>query len=270
MKKSILAAASLILIIAISLSIVAYIVLTNNASTNEPTNEPSSYTYSIVKTYPHDTNSFTEGLVYQDGVLYESTGLVGQSSLRRVNLETGETLQSVSLTGDSFGEGMTIFGDKIIQLTWMSHKGFVYNKTSFDELQQFSYQGEGWGLTHDDTILIMSNGSAMLTFLDPTTFKVIGTLEVTDGGKPVVNLNELEYVNGVVYANVWLQDRIAIINIQTGNVTGWINLAGIYPGENADPDNVLNGIAFDATSNRLFVTGKRWSQLFEIQLVPTG
>jgi len=270
MKKSILAAASLILIIAISLSIVAYIVLTNNASTNEPTNEPSNYTYKIVKTYPHDTNSFTEGLVYQDGVLYESTGLVGQSSLRRVNLETGETLQSVSLTGDSFGEGITIFGDKIIQLTWMSHKGFVYNKTSLDELQQFSYQGEGWGLTHDDTRLIMSNGSAMLTFLDPTTFKVIGILEVTDGGEPVVNLNELEYVNGVVYANVWLQDRIAIINIQTGNVTGWINLAGIYPGENADPDNVLNGIAFDATSNRLFVTGKRWSQLFEIQLVPTG
>lgn len=266
MKKSILAIASLVLIIAISLSILAYITFTNNP----PTNEQSSYTYSIVKTYPHDSNAFTEGLVYQDGVLYESTGLVGQSSLRRVDLETGETLQSVSLTGDSFGEGITIFGDKIIQLTWLNYKGFVYNKTSFDELQQFSYEGEGWGLTHDDTRLIMSNGSAMLTFLDPTTFKVVRTVEVTDDGVPLTNLNELEYINGAVYANVWFQDRIAIINIQTGNVTGWINLAGIYPAENANPDNVLNGIAFDATSNRLFVTGKRWTQLFDIKLVPAS
>jgi glutamine cyclotransferase len=174
------------------------------------------------------------------------------------------------LPNEFFGEGITIFGDRIIQLTWQSQKGFVYDKDSFDILEEFSYRGEGWGITHDDNRLIMSNGSATLSFLDPVTFKIIGDVQVNDGNTPVTNLNELEYVHGDVYANVWHQDKIAIINIQTGQVKGWINLTGLYDASNADPENVLNGIAYDANSERLFVTGKRWSQLFEIKLKPAG
>jgi glutamine cyclotransferase len=264
MKKWLLAAASILLIISISIG--AYIVLTNTTSSNKPLN----YTYSIVNTYPHDPTAFTEGLVYDNGALYESTGLVGESSLRRVDLETGTVIQRVSLADDFFGEGITIYGDHIIQLTWQSEKGFVYDKTSFNLTEEFNYLGEGWGITHDDSRLIMSNGSATLTFLDPFTLKISGTVQVFDGTTPVTNLNELEYINGDVYANVWFQDRIAIINIQTGQVKGWINLAGLYNVQNADPDNVLNGIAYDSIGQRLFVTGKRWSQLFEIKLIPEG
>ena len=263
MRKWLLAALAIVLVFSISLA--AYIVLTNNPTINKPVN----YTYSIVNRYNHDPTAFIEGLVYDNGVLYESTGLVGESSLRKVALETGTILQRISLGDDFFGEGITIFGDKIIQLTWQSEKGFIYDKTSFNVTEEFSYSGEGWGITHDDSRLIMSNGSAILSFLDPLTFKVVGTVQVHDGDTPVENLNELEYINGDVYANVWLQDRIAIINIQTGQVTGWINLAGLYNGQNVNPDNVLNGIAYDAQGQRLFVTGKRWPQLFEIKLVPT-
>ena len=262
MRKWLLAALAIVLVFSISLA--AYIVLTNNPTINKPFN----YTYSIVNRYNHDPTAFTEGLVYDNGVLYESTGLVGESSLRKVALETGTILQRILLADEFFGEGITIFGDKIIQLTWQSEKGFIYDKTSFNVTGEFSYSGEGWGITHDDSRLIMSNGSAILSFLDPLTFKVVGTVQVHDGDTPVENLNELEYINGDVYANVWLQDRIAIINIQTGQVTGWINLAGLYNGQNVNPDNVLNGIAYDAQGQRLFVTGKRWPQLFEIKLVP--
>jgi glutamine cyclotransferase len=167
-----------------------------------------------------------------------------------------------------FGEGITIFQDRIIQLTWQSQVGFVYDKNTFNLLQQFNYQGEGWGITSDGTKLIMSNGSDVLTFLDPDTFKVTGTVQVKEGNTPIANLNELEYVNGDVYANVWYENRIAIINPQTGQVKGWINLTGLYNAVNADVDDVLNGIAYDAHGDRLFVTGKRWSQLFEIKLTP--
>jgi len=269
MKKWAIAVISILLIVAVSLA--AYIALNNQPSNSGQynQNEPTNYTHTVVNTYPHDTGAFTEGLVYEDGVLYESTGLVGDSSLRRVDLSTGKTLKLISLADDFFGEGITIFGDKIIQLTWQSQKGFVYDKDSFDMLEEFTYRGEGWGITHDGNRLIMSNGSATLTFLDSETFEITGTLWVHDGDVGLANLNELEYVNGDVYANIWQEERIAIINPQTGQVKGWINLAGLYNVANADPENVLNGIAYDTHGGRLFVTGKRWHQLFEIKLNPT-
>ncbi|TRO53595.1 glutaminyl-peptide cyclotransferase [Candidatus Bathyarchaeota archaeon] len=264
MQKWILAIIFVVLLVTFSLF--AYIVFTNTASNKEPLN----YTYSIANKFNHDSGAFTEGLVYEDGALFESTGGVffGDSSLRRVNLSTGTPLQLAILASNFFGEGITIFEGKIIQLTWRSEKGFVYDKNSFEILSNFSYLGEGWGITHDGNRLIMSNGSAILTFLDPNTFEVAGTLWVHDGDMGVANLNELEYVNGDIYANVWQQNRIAIINLQTGQVKGWINLTGLYDASNADPENVLNGIAYDAENARLFVTGKRWPQLFEIKLEP--
>jgi glutamine cyclotransferase len=222
----------------------------------------------MIKAYPHDVNAFTEGLVYEDSFFFESTGLNGNSTLRKVELETGRTLQSRSLPNEFFGEGITLIGDRIIQLTWKYGRGFVYDKDTFDILSEFGYRGEGWGITHDGNRLIMSNGSATLTFIDPNTFQVTGTLWVHDGDVGVANLNELEYVNGDVYANVWHQTRIAIIDLQTGQVKGWIDLTGLYNASNADPENVLNGIAYDAYNARLFVTGKRWPQLFEIKLEP--
>lgn len=233
--------------------------------TGKPANsETIYYTYSVVNTYPHDENAFTQGLVYDDGSLYESTGLYGSSTLRRVNLETGEVLQLYTLPSMYFGEGIAIIDDKISQLTWKEHKGFVYDKDSFELLQEFNYSSEGWGITHDSNQLIMSNGSSTLTFLDPETFEKTGQVEVHHTA-PVININELEYVNGKIYANIWTEEKIAIINPQTGQVEGWIDLSGI---QNHDADNVLNGIAYDAEGNRLFVTGKRWPRLFEIQLTP--
>lgn len=270
MKKRLIIALAIVL--AILITSASYIVITNISPNNESISNNSIpiYVYptnvTIIRPYPHDATAFTEGLVYDNGFLYEGTGLNGNSTLRKTNLETGQVLQEISLEPQFFGEGITIFENKIIQLTWQSQTAFVYDKDSFSLLQEFTYRGEGWGITHDDTKLIMSNGSNILTFLDPTTFKVTGTVKVTDNGTAVTNLNELEYINGTIYANVWLQDKIAIINIQTGNVTAWINLAGIYPAEYVNPDNVLNGIAYDPAGSRLFVTGKRWNQLFEIRL----
>ncbi|HDQ05281.1 MAG TPA: glutaminyl-peptide cyclotransferase [Candidatus Bathyarchaeota archaeon] len=229
--------------------------------------EPRHYTHNVVNVYPHDESAFTQGLVFEDGFLYEGTGLYGQSTLRRVELETGNVTQLHSLADNFFGEGITIFEDRIIQLTWKSGKGFVYDKSSFDLLQEFEYPtDEGWGITHDGNRLIMSDGTATLYFLDPETFQTIGQVEVYDE-EPVMLLNELEYVNGRVYANIWKKDQIAIINPETGNVTGWIDLSGINESEKT-AENVLNGIAYDQNGDRLFVTGKRWSKLFEIELVP--
>ena len=236
--------------------------------TATPTGEtsPISYTYEVINVYPHDSNAFTQGLAIDEGVMYEGTGLTGESSLRRVDLETGDVLQIYELPSNLFGEGITVFDDKIIQLTWQSQIGFVYDKSSFDLLQNFSYSTQGWGITTDGTRLIMSDGSANLYFLNPETFEKTGQVEVHDGNTSVTKLNELEYINGEVYANVWLTNKIAIINPNTGQVTGWIDLTGIYT-PTGDSNNVLNGIAYDSANNRLFVTGKRWSQLFEIKLI---
>ena len=237
--------------------------------TATPTGEtsPISYTYEVINVYPHDSNAFTQGLVIDEGVMYEGTGLTGESSLRRVDLETGDVLQIYELPSNLFGEGITVFGDKIIQLTWQSEIGFVYDKSSFDLLQNFSYSTQGWGITTDGTRLIMSDGSANLYFLNPETFEKTGQVEVHDGNTSVTKLNELEYINGEVYANVWLTNKIAIINPNTGQVTGWIDLTGIYTPGTGDSNNVLNGIAYDSENSSLFVTGKRWSQLFEIKLI---
>lgn len=225
------------------------------------------YTYEVVQVYPHDQNAFTEGLVFENGFLFESTGPYGNSSLRRVELETGRILEIYSLSNQFFGEGITIVDDKIVQLTWQSHTGFVYDKDTFRLLQEFSYSTEGWGITNDGSRLIMSDGTATLYFLDMNTFQKVGQVEVHDTS-PVTELNELEYVQGEVYANVWRENKIAVINPQTGKVTAWLDLSGIHGSENEDPNDVLNGIAYDAKENRLFVTGKRWPWLYEIKLVP--
>jgi len=231
--------------------------------------ETLHYTYNVVNVYPHDETAYTQGLIFEDVIIYESTGRYGQSTLRRVELETGNVTQLYSLPDQFFGEGITIFEDKIIQLTWQSEKGFVYDKNSFDLLQEFTYPTEGWGITHDGSRLIMSDGTATLNFLDPETFQKIGQVEVYDE-EPVTMLNELEYIHGMVYANIWTEEKIAIINPQTGRVTGWIDLEGINEAENQNISNLLNGIAYDAEEDRLFVTGKMWSQIFEIELVPTA
>jgi len=226
------------------------------------------YTYNIVNTYPHDRSAFTQGLVFEDGFLYEGTGLYGQSTLRRVELETGDILQIRGLPDQFFGEGITVYGNEIIQLTWQSNVGFVYDRNSFELLQQFNYSTEGWGITHNATCLIMSDGRSKLHFLDPQTFEEIGQLAVFDDNGPVTRLNELEYVQGEIYANVWQTDRIARIEPRTGRVIGWIDLEGILTAEDrSEPVDVLNGIAYDADTDRLFVTGKLWPKLFEIELI---
>lgn len=226
------------------------------------------YTYKVVQTYPHDRDAFTQGLVYEDGLLLEGTGLHGQSSLRRVSLETGAVIQQIDLDEAYFGEGIAVVGDRIVQLTWQENTGFVYDRSSFALLDQFGYASEGWGLTYDGSRLIMSDGTYVLHFLDPETFVETGTIKVRDKDRYITLLNELEFVNGELFANVWQSDYIARIDPGTGKVTGWINLAGLLASQTrARPPGVLNGIAYDAAGDRLFVTGKNWPYLFEIDLV---
>ena len=222
--------------------------------------------YQIVHTYPHDPKAFTQGLIYVDGHLYESTGLNGKSSLRMVDLTTGQVLQKHDLPSEYFGEGLTDWGSTLIQLTWTAHKGFVYDRFSFSQLRTFDYQGEGWGLTHDSTQLILSDGTPYLRFLDPKSFRVTRRVHVVDdAGHPIDNLNELEYIHGQIFANIWHSDKIARISPQTGKILGWIDLSGIIDPRELQGDAVLNGIAYDSTGDRLFVTGKLWPKLFEIK-----
>ena len=247
----------------------------SNSPLPPPTNTPANpstvpvYTYRIVNTYPHDRSAFTQGLLFTDGILYEGTGLLGQSSLRKVDLETGEVWQQYTLPLQFFGEGITIIGDRLIQLTWQSNVGFVYNKDSFALLDEFTYPTEGWGLTYDGQRLIMSDGTATLYFLSPDTYEEIGRVTARDQNGPVERLNELEYINGEVFANVWRSTRVARIDPQTGQVTGWIELDGLLtPEDRAQHVDVMNGIAYDAEGERLFVTGKWWPKLFEIEVLP--
>ncbi len=226
------------------------------------------YTYEIVNTFPHDRDAWTQGLVYVEDVLYEGTGRQGQSNLRTIELETGNVLRLHRLPVQLFGEGVTVLGDKVFQLTWKAHVGFVYDKDSFRLLQVFTYPTQGWGITHDGQRLIMSDGTSTLHFLDPETLEEIGQIEVYDQNGPVTRLNELEYIHGEVYANVWQTDRIARIDPQTGQVTGWIDLTGLLSEKDrVEPVGVLNGIAYDAENDRLFVTGKLWPKIFEIELI---
>ena len=225
-------------------------------------------TYQVVHTYPHDRQAYTQGLFYLDGHLYESTGLNGQSSLRMEDLETGRILQLKDVPSKYFAEGLAPWGSTLIQITWQNHIALVYDRATFHFLRTLPYEGEGWGLTSDDKNLILSDGTATLRFLDPTTFKVVRRVTVKDHGKPVTQLNELEFVQGEIYANVWHSDRIARIAPASGTVLAFIDLTGLLPQtERTNAEAVLNGVAYDAVHDRLFVTGKLWPKLFEIRVI---
>lgn len=227
------------------------------------------YGYQVVHVYPHDRAAFTEGLLYLDGFLYESTGLLGQSSLRRVELATGEVVQKIELDPAYFGEGLAAFGERLIQLTWQSQTGFVYDRSTFALQRTFSYPTEGWGLTTDGRRLIMSNGTDTLYFLDPQTLERVGELRVSGPAGSLTQINELEYVRGEIYANIWKTERLARIDPGTGHVLGWVDLTGLLSQEDRQQQvDVLNGIAYDPAGDRLFVTGKWWPKLFEVKLIP--
>jgi len=232
-----------------------------------PPKKTPVFHYIRVNTYPHDPQAFTQGLIFLEGFLYESTGLQGRSSLRKVELESGRIVKQDNLPPHLFGEGLTHWKDRLVQLTWRSGLGLVYERETFRLIKKFNYPSEGWGLTQDGRHLIMSDGSALLYFLNPETFREVKRLEVRDGDQPLRNLNELEFVNGEVYANVFMTERIARISPKTGQVTAWIDLKGLLsPKDAGQPVDELNGIAYDTEGNRLFVTGKLWPKLFEIKI----
>ena len=241
----------------------------SSASTPAIPPTPKEYGYSVTARYPHDPQAFTQGLVYDGGVLYEGTGRVGLSSLRRVDLTTGKVEQRVEVPPPFFGEGVAVLGDRIYQLTWQSKVGFVYDRDTFECVQRFSYETEGWGLTSDGQNLVMSDGTRTLRYLDPNTLKLVRQVQVV--GEPgfiiSLRLNELEYVKGEIYANVWPTDFIVRIDAASGRVTGWVDLGGILEEAQGQGVDVLNGIAYDSLNDRLFVTGKLWPKLFEIRLL---
>jgi glutamine cyclotransferase len=220
----------------------------------------------LVRAYPHDPHAFTQGLEYYSSYLYESTGIAGQSTLRKVSLQNGQVIRQVNLPQQYFGEGLTIFHDKVYQLTWLSKKGFVYDLRSFRQVGEFPYDTEGWGLTHDERSLIMSDGTNKIRYIDPVSFAVTRTIELYAEGHGVVNLNELEYVKGEIFANIWHSPRIARVDPRSGQVVAWIDLTSIVSMEPHREEDVLNGIAYDQATDRLFVTGKNWSKLFEIRI----
>jgi glutaminyl-peptide cyclotransferase len=225
------------------------------------------YKVKIIRTFPHDTDAFTEGLVYSGGFLYESTGMNGKSSMRKIELETGKVVKKSDLPTQYFGEGLTEWEGTFIQLTWRSGKGFVYNRETFSIEREFSFSGEGWGITHDGKSLIMSNGSNRLTYLNPRTFEQERVLPVLSGDKPIRLLNELEYIKDEIYANIWQKDFVARISPKTGEITGWIDMSDLRKelsdGQRAE---VLNGLAYDPEGDRIFVTGKLWSKLFQVEI----
>jgi len=238
------------------------------AAALQPASPAPRYTYRVLQVYPHDPHAFTQGLEYRDGFLFEGTGLEGRSVLRKVDLETGRVLQETPLNGEYFGEGITVFPDRILQLTWRAERGFIYARDSFHLLRSFRFSGEGWGLANDGSRIYMSDGSAQIRVWDPDTLRETRRITVHEGDTAVDRLNELEAVRGEIYANVWLTDRIVRISPADGRVLGWIDLSGLLsPDERAQAD-VLNGIAYDARGSRLFVTGKLWPKLFRIEVVP--
>src|SRR5215203_1582091 len=222
----------------------------------------------VIQTFPHDPKAYTQGLTIFNGNLYEGTGWYGESNLRRVDMTSGAVLQQVDLPKDIFGEGIAVYDNRIAQLSWRSHLGYVYDRETFNLLATFNYPTEGWGLTYDGSRLILSDGSHNLRFLHPDTFPEVGQISVQAAGRPIRSLNELEFINGAVLANVWQTDRIAIIDPSTGNVCSWLDFTGLNTAPLSSRDDVLNGIAYDNDTGRLFITGKRWPTLFEIQ-VPT-
>jgi glutamine cyclotransferase len=236
-----------------------------------PANGPSSNfsSYEIVHTYPHDRGAFTQGLLYLNGELYESTGLNGESSLRKVDLETGKVLQRIDVPSQYFAEGLAALNGKLYQLTWQHHTAFRYDLNTLALEMQYSYPGEGWGLTTDGRQLILSDGTDQIRFLDPLTFQPTRTIQVTDAGRPVERLNELEYIKGEIYANIWMTDYVVRIDPATGHVLGTIDFSGLLKSADHDTNtDVLNGIAYDPATDRLFVTGKKWPKLFEVKIKP--
>jgi glutaminyl-peptide cyclotransferase len=227
------------------------------------------YSYEVVNIYPHDRGAFTEGLLFRDGFLYESTGMNGASSIRKVELKSGRVVQQRDLAGAVFGEGIVDWKDELVSVTWKTEEGYVFDIASFDFKRKFNYPGEGWGMTRSDKNLLLSDGSATIRVLDPNTLRQSGAIHVTAQGQPVDQLNELEWVKGQIYANIWQTNRIARIDPKTGAVTAWIDLGGLLSRSDRDTAgaDVLNGIAWDAKTERLFVTGKYWPNLFEIRLV---
>jgi len=251
--------------------IAATVLITGSAVTASQAAETSVayYRYKVIKSYPHDTRNFTQGLVYKDGFLYEGTGLYGQSILTRRELKTGQIIKKSRLPRKYFGEGIALLDDKIIQLTWKSRRGFCYDRETFRLLKEFTYKTEGWGLTHDGARLILSDGTDTLRFLDPNTYAETGLLRVRHHGRPLRYLNELEFIDGKIYANVLPTDYIVIIAPETGRTTGLIDLRGLYtPPPQAPDDSILNGIAYIPETKHLLVTGKRWPKIYEIEVVP--
>jgi glutamine cyclotransferase len=230
--------------------------------------DQTEWSVNVIASYPHDPSAYTQGLIIHNGKMYEGTGQYGQSTVRQVDLSTGTIERRAELRYEHFGEGITAFNGELYQLTWKSGLGFVYALDTLTLLRTFRINGEGWGLTHDESSLIMSNGTSQLMFLDPKTFEIIHRLTVIDDGQPVGQLNELEFIHDEIWANIWFEERIARISPSTGEVLGWVDLSGLHPPSQRGYDDVLNGIAFDADSDRIFVTGKNWPRLFEIEVVP--
>lgn len=251
----------LILILIIILSFPALVFANQN-------NELQEYTYEVINTYPHDKDAFTQGLYYEDGIIYEGTGLNGKSDLRKYNLDTGQIINKNELAYQYFGEGITLLNNKVYQSTWKAKTMFIYDK-NIDLLEITKFPFQCWGLTDDNQYLIMSDGSNKIRYLNPKNYEVIKTIEVTLEGKPIDNINELEYIDDKIYANIWQEDIIVIIDPDSGKVSGLINLENIIDPENYQHElNVLNGIAYDEKNDKLFVTGKLWPKIFEIELLP--
>jgi glutamine cyclotransferase len=224
--------------------------------------------YKVIATYPHDPKAYTQGLQFLNGTLYEGTGLNGESSIRKVNLTTGAVLKAQPVSAFYFGEGITVLGSRLFELTWQNGVAFVYDANTFQSLDTFHYAGEGWGLTYDGKRLVMSDGTSALRFLDPVTFRELSRVVVRDGSRPITELNELEYIEGEIWANVYQTDRVARIDPRTGQVNSWVDFSGLLKAADRKPDtDVLNGIAYDAQRKRIFVTGKRWPKLFQIQVM---
>lgn len=250
-----------------TLLIAAAVLLTTWAQIG-PDSGPDIWTFEIVTTFPHDPEAFTQGLIIDGGQMYEGTGQYGQSTLRRVELETGHVEQRVALSDHLFGEGITILDDRVYQLTWQNNLVLIYERDGLAHIGTLRNNGQGWGLTHDGIHLIVSDGTATIRFHEPDAFELIKSVQVHDEGTPLTGINELEYINGEIWANLWYQDRLARISPETGTVLGWIDLTNLYPRSLRVSEDVLNGIAYDADTNRLFVTGKNWPWLYEIEVGP--
>lgn len=263
------------------LFVAAYTLLVASCNNNDTTNDtavipsnsiapPANINYNIVAAHPHDTSSYTQGLIWQDNTLYEGTGLEGQSKLLKVDLKNGKSTQAISLDPALFGEGITILNNKIYQLTWQNHKVFVYDAKTLKQLKELEWEHDGWGITHNGTDLIISTGESNIYFVDPETFKVRRIIGVSDNNGPVGNLNELEYVDGAIYANIYMSDYIIKIDPGNGHVLGKIDLSGLLAksGKSVPPDQalVLNGIAYDSTKKSMYITGKKWPLLYEMKL----